>query len=90
MSKRITKMILIFYFFTVSDMLGNIVSVSSEEESVSDIKQEYEEDDHLEIVDNLKQEEPTTGYTNTFPQQIKNEDENVKCHMSENFVNVLR
>ena len=70
-------------------MLGNIVSVSSEEESVSDIKQEYEEDDHLEIVDNLKQEEPTTGYTNTFPQQIKNEDENVKCHMSENFVNVF-
>ena len=84
MSKRITKMILIFYFFTVSDMLGNIVSVSSEEESVSDIKQEYEEDDHLEIVDNLKQEEPTTD---TFPQHIKNEDENVKYHMSENFVN---
>ena len=41
-------------------MLGNIVSVSSEEESVSDIKQEYEEDDLLEVVDNLKQEEPIT------------------------------
>ena len=65
-------------------MSGNLFNLPTEEESASDIKQEYREDDLLEVVDNLKQEEPTTD---TFPQHIKNEDENVKYHMSENFVN---
>ena len=57
-----------------------------EEESVSDIKQEYEED-LLEIVDNLKQEEQITEDTVS----IQNEDKGVQfnCHMSENFVNVF-
>ena len=36
-------------------MSGNLFNLPTEEESASDIKQEYGEDDLLEVVDNLKQ-----------------------------------
>ena len=49
-------------------MSGNLFNLPTEEESASDIKQEYGEDDLLEVVDNLKQEEPITD---TFPNKLE-------------------
>ena len=53
-------------------MPGNFVNVIAE---ASDIKQECEEDDLLEIVDNLKEE--------TIEESVQ-----FNCHKSENFVSV--
>ena len=40
-------------------MPGNIANIFTEEESVSNIKQEYEEEDFMEIEGNLKLEKQT-------------------------------
>ena len=57
-------------------MPGNFANILTKEESVSDMKQEYEEEDLLEIVDNLKQEEQAAEDTDTWNQHIQSGDEN--------------
>ena len=67
-------------------MLGNITNILTEEESVSNIKQEYEEEDFMEIESNLKLEKQTAEDIDTFYEDIQTKDES---HQIENFVSVL-
>ena len=65
-------------------MPGNIANILTE--SVSNIKQEYEEEDFMEIEGNLKLEKQTAEDIDTFYEDIQTKDES---HQIENFVSVL-
>ena len=76
--KTLSEFILKVNFFVVSGMLDNFVN---------DIKQECNEEDHLEIENDLKQEDEG-AQCSSLNQHVKIEDVQYNCQKKENFVDV--